>query len=77
MIISIMCDPATWHPAGSESQRVCGHTFHDKGVHHLSRDRQVTLCGKDCGKFVLITKVDSKEFVPNDGNCPVCVEKLS
>lgn len=76
MIISIMCDPATWGPPDSESKRGCGHTFHDKGVHHLSRDRHVTLCGKDCGNFVFIVRVDSREFVPTDSICQICVGKL-
>jgi hypothetical protein len=77
MLISIMCNPATAHPAGRESQRICGHTFHDKGQHHLSFDRQRALCGIDCGEFVYITKVEVREFVPNDGICSSCVEKLS
>lgn len=76
MTISIMCNPATAHPGGRESQRVCGHTFHDKGQHHLSRDRHNTLCGIDCGKFVYITRVKASEFVPNDGICQICVENL-
>lgn len=76
MIIAIMCNPATAHPAGTESQRVCGHTFHDKGQHHLSRDRLVALCGIACGEFVYITKLDSSEFVPNDGICSTCVDKI-
>jgi hypothetical protein len=76
MNISIMCKSPFPPVVSSESQRVCSHTFHDKGVHHLSRDRQVTLCGQDCGTFVFITRVDDREFVPNEGICQSCVEKL-
>jgi hypothetical protein len=77
MNISIMCKSPSPPVVSSESQRVCSHTFHDKGVHHLSRDRQKTLCGLDCGEFVYITKVNVAEFVPNNGICQPCVEKLS
>lgn len=76
MIISIMCKSPVPPVVSSESQRVCSHTFHDKGVHHLSRDRHIALCGLDCGTFVFITKVDDSEFVANDGICKICVEKL-
>lgn len=77
MNVSIMCKSPQPPVVSSESQRVCSHTFHDKGVHHLSFDRQRTLCGLDCGEFVYITKVEVREFVPNDGICVTCVEKLS
>jgi hypothetical protein len=76
MMIAIMCDPSTWHPAGRESQRVCGHTLNDVGVHHLSANRQVALCGIDCSEFVFIVKVESEKFVTDKGICSKCVEKL-
>lgn len=77
MNISIMCNPPFPPVVSPESQRVCSHTFHDKGVHHLSRDRQVTLCGIDCGKFRFIVQLDDRELVPSDAICLTCVGKLS
>jgi hypothetical protein len=77
MNISIMCKSPSPPVVSSESQRVCSHTFHDKGVHHLSLDRHVSLCGIDCGTFVFITRVDASEFVPNAGICTKCVNKLT
>jgi hypothetical protein len=76
MNISIMCKTPSPPPTGPDSRRICGHTFHDKGVHHLSLDRQFTLCGLECGTFVFIFKVDSSQFVPNEGICTKCVEKV-
>jgi hypothetical protein len=75
-IIAIMCDPSTWHPADGESQRVCGHTMNDVGVHHLSANRQVTLCGLDCSEFVFIVKVKSEQFRPDKGICSKCSERV-
>lgn len=76
MIISIMCQPPYPPVVDRESQRVCSHTLNDKGVHHLSRDRQVTFCGKDCGKFLFVVSVKSEQLVTDEGICPTCVEKL-
>jgi hypothetical protein len=76
MIIAIMCQPPFPPVTSRESQRVCSHTLNDKGVHHLSRDRQVTLCGKDCGNFRFIVSVKSEKFFPDEGICATCVEKL-
>jgi hypothetical protein len=74
--IAIMCQPPYPPVVSPESQRVCSHTLNAKGVHHLSRDRHVTFCGKDCGKFIFIVSVKSEQFVADDGICPTCVEKL-
>jgi hypothetical protein len=76
MIIAIMCQPPYSQEFSRKSQRACSHTLNDKGVHHLSRDRHVTLCGRDCGKFIFIVSVRSEQFVADDGICPTCVEKL-
>ena len=75
--LAIMCDPSSWHPSNGESQRLCGHTLNDVGVHHLSPNRQIALCGIDCSEFVFIVKVNSEQFVPDKGICSKCVEKLS
>lgn len=75
MIISIMCQPPSPPVRSPESQRLCSHTFHDKGVHHLSPDRHETFCGLDCGLFVFINRVENSEFVPTEMICRTCIDK--
>jgi hypothetical protein len=77
MNLAIMCDPSTWHPSNGESQRVCGHTMNDVGVHHLSHNRQVALCGIDCSEFIFIVTIKSEQFRPDKGICGKCTEKVT
>lgn len=56
-----------------------GESAWGRDVHHVSLDRLETLCGIDCGEWLLIEKTTPEEALldPTHGLCVRCNKKLN
>lgn len=75
--VALVCSARKRAPTQNNHSK--GHQWWVRDVHHASLDRLTTLCGRDCGEYLMIEKdLSPQDAIARDPHnlCTRCNKKL-